>query len=455
MSSSVELFAKTEYKRRFETLILQYHVTLLSNFLFAFDKYSKQYDKSKIPQSSYPGLFFLLDRENISIGIAKYSALLDKLNQPHNRLIVIETWVEKADLNENNRTGTGLGRYIESNIITVNAVYEIDSGQLIKAKIEDIVADAYQHIAPSFNEFRYLKPRSVSILPIAKGCQASCSFCFSNASLSRDVSKRVLSRQTIEFALRQAKQAGAERAVITGGGEPGLMPIAKLVDMIKQCRRYFSKVVLISNGYFVSNAAQPDLILEKLANAGLSVLSISHHHNDSHINKAIMNLDVSMEIIAQSAHRIRDKFPDFKLRLIAVLQQSGIANSDDIDTYMHWASKLGVTQICFKELYVSSSRESYYFDKEANNWSYENQVSLRIVTQLAEQENWSLSHRLPWGSPVYRLKLGEHILSVAAYTEPSVSWELKNGICRSWNLMADGRCFASLETSQSELQLLQ
>ncbi|MEZ0091017.1 hypothetical protein ABH925_002176 [Streptacidiphilus sp. EB129] len=40
---------------------------------------------------------------------------------------------------------------------------------------------------------------------------------------------------------------------------------------------------------------------------------------------------------------------------------------------------------------------------------------------------------------------------IAAYTEPSLLWERTSGIARSWNVMADGRCDASLEDQASEI----
>jgi len=42
-------------------------------------------------------------------------------------------------------------------------------------------------------------------------------------------------------------------------------------------------------------------------------------------------------------------------------------------------------------------------------------------------------------------------VQVAAYTEPSVGWERAHGLVRSWNLMADGTCLASLEDPASAL----
>jgi hypothetical protein len=62
---------------------------------------------------------------------------------------------------------------------------------------------------------------------------------------------------------------------------------------------------------------------------------------------------------------------------------------------------------------------------------------------------WSRVEQLPWGAPIFKGDWRGRRVRVAAYTEPSLLWELTNGICRSWNLMADGRCLASLEDRKS------
>jgi hypothetical protein len=122
-----------------------------------------------------------------------------------------------------------------------------------------------------------------------------------------------------------------------------------------------------------------------------------------------------------------------------------------LEGYLEWAVSRGVEEICFKELYVSTSVESEYFDQAANNWSADNQISLRMIVDFAQDSGWELVHRLPWGAPIFEGLWRGRRVRVAAYTEPSLFWELTNGICRSWNLMADGRCLASLEDRESEV----
>jgi hypothetical protein len=45
-------------------------------------------------------------------------------------------------------------------------------------------------------------------------------------------------------------------------------------------------------------------------------------------------------------------------------------------------------------------------------------------------------------------------MRVAAYTEPSLFWERSRGLARSWNVMSDGTCLASLEDRGTDVTRL-
>jgi hypothetical protein len=47
--------------------ILMYHVTLLSNFARAFDKYQRLYRKSAIAESTYPNEFYVLPASELGV----------------------------------------------------------------------------------------------------------------------------------------------------------------------------------------------------------------------------------------------------------------------------------------------------------------------------------------------------------------------------------------------------
>lgn len=430
-----------------------YHVTVLSNFFLGYDKYCRTYSKEKIPNSSYPTVFFLLNILDLHIGANKAKGLIRKLGVPNNELLVIETQIDETAVQCNDITKTNLGKYIDQNWVTVSNVYFLDGGNLKVSSIEEVMAASYQLNRGELSSFDTLRPRSVSILPVASGCQAKCSFCFSNASISADQKQFKLDLEHIRSYLIKARNEGANRAVITGGGEPGLLKTDYLCRLISLCKEYYEKVILITNGYSIVNNDSVYDELAKLLDAGLSILSVSRHHFDKTINAKLMGLEIDSEVISRTLLQRRELLDELTLRWVCVLQKGGIDSLEAVNQYIRWAFQNKVTQICFKELYVSSSTESIYFDRRANNWSYANQVPLSMIVDYAKEQKWELIGTLPWGSPIYRVYNGSQCVSVAAYTEPTVSWELHNRQCRSWNLMADGRCYASLESRHSEIFL--
>jgi molybdenum cofactor biosynthesis enzyme MoaA len=429
-----------------------FYVTSLSNLIRGYDKYSRRYDKSRIPESSFPDRFFLVCLKELRIGIGKASHLPQKTGLHDDRLIAIETQAHTDELRPN--LGTGLGRYIERSHIDVHAVHFVDRENIIDTlRIEEACAQSLRVLALAQHAYDDLAPLSVSLLPVALACQARCPFCFSKASVSADQESARPDWDLISMVLREGRARGAARAVITGGGEPSLLPDADLPRMVRLAATVFPKVVLISNGFKWAqlNSEGCKDALRDLDRAGLSVLALSRHHDDAARNSAIMNLDTGSERIARSWVELGEGLTGLSLRWICVLQRGGIEDRDSLERYLEWAVKTGVDEVCFKELYVSTSVESEYHDREANDWSFERQVPLRLVLDLARDESWTLIRKLPWGSPVFETIRGGRRLRVAAYTEPSLLWELTNGVCRSWNLMADGRCLASLEDRHSEV----
>lgn len=429
-----------------------YHVTILSNFARAFDKYSRTYAKRHIEESRFADRFFLLRRDELSIGITKARALLDKTRIAGDRMLVLQTHAADGELFPNDRTG--LGRYIKRDWVNVDQVHFVDgTGGLAATRIEEAVADSLRLLTPLMEPYEELRPRSVSILPIAIGCQAACPFCFSKASVSVDQATRRFDIHRVRDVVIRAEKLGARRGVITGGGEPGLLPFERLVELVQECSRVLPKVVLITNGYFLDVLAEAERAdaLKALADAGLSVLSISCHHHDAETNAAIMQLNTRCDRIATTWSQHRQTLNGLRLRWVCVLQAGGVDSTQSIANYLDWTTSLNVTEVCFKELYVSTSQESVYHDHVANEWSYRHQVPLQTLIHFADAHHWQIIQRLPWGAPIFRGNWRGHAVQVAAYTEPSLYWERSHGIVRSWNLMADGQCLASLEDRQSEV----
>lgn len=438
-----------------DRLCSRHHVIVLSNFARGYDKYSHEYSKTRIPESKFTDKFHLLELDQLNIGIEKNNRLLTKLNLPGNALLILETQVAESRLFKTEHTG--LGHYIKGDSIRVQRVYLFNPDRTLREiSIEEAMARSLSVLQRNLPQYSELTPRSISLLPVAIGCQAKCSFCFSKSSASVEQDKGTLSLEQIARLMQAAKSRGTKRAVITGGGEPTLYPRSKLLELIRLAADYFpQKVVLITNGYLLTEmpATERLVFLEELQTAGLTTLAVSHHHHDLEVNRRIMSLDIDVARIAECLAQNPDRFSTLSLRLICVLQKGGIQDEIAIQNYLNWAASLNVREVCFKELYVSTSVESEYYSQPANEWSEAHQVPLRILLDYLQAKNWNQVGQLPWGAPLYERHINGIPMKVAAYTEPSLLWELSQGLCRSWNIMADGRCLTSLEDRRSEIEI--
>lgn len=428
------------------------YITVLSNWLPGFDRYKNIYSKALLTRSTYPDCFYLLKDDELEIGLNKARSLLAKLGVQGDRIIRIETHIRPEQVEKNTRNGRGW--VIRQNHITANALYLLDEEQWVKSSPEDLTALAFMLEPGSLRTYHELAPRTLSVLPVARSCQARCRFCFSESSLSADREKHRIDFDGYAQLCRKAKAHGAERLVITGGGEPGLLAAADLNRLLEIGAASFSKTVLISNGIFLSSQDEATIRekLEAMIGAGLTVLALSCHHHASAHNKAIMGVDSNIPHLLNAIRKLRAAsalIKTLKVRLVCVLQKTGISNEAGILDYLEFSREHEVSEVCFKELYVASTLESLYAHSPENKYSRDNRVPLSVLTQAAEKRNWLKVNELPWGSPIYRALENGQPIDVAAYTEPSVGWERHHGIARSWNLLSDGRCYATLEDSRS------
>ncbi len=433
-----------------------WHVTVLSNFARGYDKYLRAYSKAGIPESTFPDRFFLLRESELAAGVAKARGLLARLALPGNRLLALRTSVPTAELKENTRTG--IGRYVERGSVRLDGVAWLngDSAQpcLVPVTVEEASALSLRLLCGELRAYDALQPRTFSVLPIARGCQAACPFCFSDASVSAEQEQQRLSLAQVRQWASAARQRGAERFVITGGGEPGLVRHETLCELISVGNETLGKAVLITNGHHLArrDEAACGRALFDYHRAGLRVLAISRHHHDDAVSAKMMSLETDVAAIGRSWRKDRAHWPELRLRFTCVLQRGGVEDMESLEAYVAWAAALGVPELCFKELYVSTSVESVYHRHAANEWSHTHQVPLALILEFAVRHGFVEIARLPWGSPVFRGAWCGVPMQIAAYTEPSLFWERSQGVARSWNLMADGRCLVYLEDRASEIQ---
>lgn len=419
-----------------------YYFTTVSNFAQGYDKYSRTFTKNR--GFTYPDKFFLCQAHELDAGIIKAQRLLKKVNNPEDKILVIRTCVPYVDFERGFPV-------VHTASIKIDDVAVIENNFVQRVTIEDVHALSLKINHNQLHTWKEVVPRTISVLPVAKGCQAKCPFCFSHGSISSDQISGQCYERLVQY-VSMVKKYNVQRAVITGGGEPTMINHQELLRLVSTFNG-FKTVVLITNGYKYSIMTEEERFqhLSQLEANGLTVLAISRHGINTKENGKIMHLHIESEKVAHTAKRLSK----LKVRWICVLQKNGVYDRNSLETYLAWAASTGVKEICFKELYVSSSYESVHHDDASNVYSRENQVSLTLITDYAKENNWTLVDNLPWGSPVYKGIYNGHEFKIAAYTEPSVYWERINGICRSWNVMSDGSCYASLECKDSIIDLKQ
>jgi hypothetical protein len=419
----------------------------LSNWLRGFDRYAMTYSKALIPESRHPdGFYMLREDEPWSPGLSKARALIAKLGRPHDRVVALRAELPIGDggMTPNTVTGTGIGWRWPLPAVPLSGVAWVDDADTLQPTFhEEVTAQAYRVSGDGLQAGADCRPRSFSILPIARACQASCGFCFSKASVSDLVRQRHAPEAEQLAWADYARARGAERAVITGGGEPTLLPTAKLLGLVAALGRRFASTLLISNGAKLDRSG-----VAALVEAGLTTLAISRHGLTRAHDAEIMGLAVDSGAIAKWAREL-----GLCSRAICVVQRGGVDSRASVRAYLERSASEGFEQVCFKELYVSSLAENPWAPSEINRHCEARRYPLAEVIAALLELGFVARSQLPWGSPVFEGELLGRTLEVAAYTEPSVGWERTHGLVRSWNLLADGRCLASLEDPDSTLTL--
>src|SRR5262245_3404933 len=97
---------------------------------------------------------------------------------------------------------------------------------------------------PDWTACRFL---SCSVLPVRVACNLSCPFCFSKSSVSALWHERTdWQRLDLDGYYRFAREHGATRLVITGGGEP-LLRDEDVIYLIKKGTRWFAEIACFTN----------------------------------------------------------------------------------------------------------------------------------------------------------------------------------------------------------------
>jgi MoaA/NifB/PqqE/SkfB family radical SAM enzyme len=272
-----------------------------------------------------------------------------------------------------------------------------------------------------------------SVLPVRMACNLRCPFCFSRSSVSALKSERVDWRELdVAGYYEFARDRGATRLVITGGGEPLLRP-DDVVYLVGLGRRHFDEVACFSNGTFLDSE-----LSRRLLDAGLSYLCWSRHAVDDEENRQLMG---------EGAPRLADLVEaagGLRVRATCVMTRGHVEDAARVWEYIEAFRGYGIEEFTFKHTYVAYEG-SLFCGSSEDTWAREHRVEGDPFAGAGE-----VVARLPWGPCVRRLRG----VQVCSYHEPTPQGELEHRLCRSSNLLSDGTVYASLEETRSLLSRL-
>jgi pyruvate-formate lyase-activating enzyme len=283
---------------------------------------------------------------------------------------------------------------------------------------------------PVWAQCRFL---TCSVLPVRVACNLACPFCFSKSSISALRHERGNWRALdVAGYYAWARERGAARLVITGGGEPLLRP-ADVLHLVGVGARSFGEIACFTNGTFLTRD-----LAGQLADAGLSYLCWSRHEIDDADNARLMGDG------APRAVDFLEAAGPLKVRATCVMSRGHVDSRERVQEYLDRFAGLGVREFTFKHTYVAYA-ESLFQGSAEDLWAREHQVEFDPFGDEGE-----IVSRLPWGPCVRRLGG----VQVCWYREPTPDWERRHRLCRSSNLLSDGAVYASLEDQRSLLYRL-
>src|SRR5688572_10912045 len=240
-----------------------------------------------------------------------------------------------------------------------------------------VALSTLERALPAWEACRFL---TCSVLPVRVACNLSCPFCFSKSSVSALKHERTdWRRLDVARYYAFARDRGATRLVVTGGGEP-LLRSDDSVYLIELGWRYFDEVACFTNGTFLTRDRA-----NRLRDAGLSYVCYSRHAADDEANRLLMG---------DGAPRLAEFFEaagSLKVRATCVMARGSVEDAAGVWDYIDALRPFGVSEFTFKHTYVVYE-ESLFRSSEQNAWAREHKVEFDPFGTEGE-----VVAELPWG----------------------------------------------------------
>lgn len=284
---------------------------------------------------------------------------------------------------------------------------------------------------------------------IDNSCSAACRFC--SERLTKNGMDSCCDGMCADYEERLAsilsRLDGRDVFLSLSGKEPTESPhqleaIRRAVCSAREKGLRLADAVMYSNlSGFCKNG---DALTETLASLPVTRIEFSRHHYDEGINQSIMLFRRGEKIRENSAllavtEQLGRRFP---LRMVCVLQRSGVGDMDGILRYLDFACSLKVRDVVFRELCVfgssvdSGATTDYIISNRVELWDILPQLGGGFVLESITQGYYYFSFIYRYGDmrvcfemsdyeEMERKHSGERVHKLIFYPD--------GRLCRSWN----------------------
>ncbi len=249
-------------------------------------------------------------------------------------------------------------------------------------------ATRWRHHAIGDRTWQVAQPVTFTPYASARPCSARCRFCSETLRTQvADTSPATLRPGADYFAAlgdALSQLRGLPLSYSLSGLESTDDPdwFLRMLDTLNAASRQGVPVeerVLYSNGAGFAHDGGERLI-DALSAFGLSWLELSRHHHSEAANQPIMRFRAQEPIAAnhrfeQVARALAHRLPT---RWVCIVQHGGIADADDVRTYLRWAAHHGANTVIFREF---SRLGDGYRDTGSRRYIEANRVSIESLIE--------------------------------------------------------------------------
>lgn len=236
-------------------------------------------------------------------------------------------------------------------------------------------------------------------------CNGCCKFCIAATTPGTTPDEsgiKLCDERRLRIGLGYAKNLGASHAILTSKAEPTQENPDYLCHLVSTAREYLPLADMHTNGFLLTRGSKSNL-LEKLTDAGLTMVTFSIASFNKRKNQYLMGLEQNSEELIAQALKL-----GLLVRCSLVVNRSGEANFDDVMQYIYRAGDLGAHMVVIREVWIPDTIEDetnkvFIFNKDNQIPIVSLQKQFIEAAKVAKNHGLRLRDPLPWGTPVFTI----------------------------------------------------